>query len=281
MDVQRIDIAGAEAGPALARSLRETGFAVLSGHALDAGLLARLYARWGRFFGSDEKYDYRMRPSALVDNPVGFVPADVSETAVGGECKDLKEFYQFMPGEMLPPALAADTLAYLDEAFALGARLLASLYRAAPAGTFRRLEAPLDSVVSRAHSVLRVLHYPPLTGAEARGAVRAAAHEDINLLTLLPVADRPGLELRDVRGEWRALAGRRGDVIVNAGDMLCELTAGYFPSTTHRVVNPSSPAENLSRLSMPYFLTPRLDTVLSARYTAGSYLAERLAQINR
>ena len=130
-------------------------------------------------------------------------------------------------------------------------------------------------------SVLRILHYPPLAGTESGDAQRAAAHEDINLITILPVSDQAGLQVKDNVGNWIDVAGIAGDLVINTGDMMREATGDYFPSTTHRVVNPGGDVENVSRISIPYFLTARLDVALSSRYTAGSYLEERLQLINR
>lgn len=91
-----------------------------------------------------------------------------------------------------------------------------------------------------------------------------------------------GVEILDwLQGNWLDINGNRGELIINAGDMLCEATGGYFPSTTHRVIKPSADTDNVSRDAIPYFMAPRLDTVLSDRYTAGSYLSERLQALSR
>lgn len=281
MNVQTIDYRSATAAEHLVQSLRDTGFAVLSHHPLPHDLLKRLYRQWGTFFSGEDKHSYLMRPTRHSDNTVGFIPANVSETAVGHPVRDLKEFYHVFPGELLPPVLAPDTLEYLDHAFALGVEILDWLQANAPTAVLSALPDRLSSLLSKDVSLLRVLHYPPLTGPETAGAVRAAAHEDINLLTLLPVAEQPGLQVRDRQGNWLDINGNRGELIINAGDMLCEATGGYFPSTTHRVINPSADADNVSRYAIPYFMAPRLDTVLSDRYTAGSYLSERLQALSR
>ncbi|MEM1440449.1 MAG: 2OG-Fe(II) oxygenase family protein, partial [Pseudomonadota bacterium] len=97
---------------------------------------------------------------------------------------------------------------------------------------------------------------------------------------LLPVAEAPGLQVRTRGGRWLDLHGRRGELIINTGDMLQEFTRGYLPSTTHRVVNPKATGDNRSRISMPFFIAPDASTRLSDRYTAGEYLAERLADIS-
>jgi isopenicillin N synthase-like dioxygenase len=128
-------------------------------------------------------------------------------------------------------------------------------------------------------TLLRVLRYPPLTGEEEPGAVRAAAHEDINLLTVLPASNERGLQLLTKTGEWADVPSDFGSLVINVGDMLQEASGGYYKSTTHRVVNPSGEGARRSRVSLPLFLQPRPDVVLSERYTAGSYLDERLREI--
>ena len=102
-------------------------------------------------------------------------------------------------------------------------------------------------------------------------------------MTLLPVAEQPGLQVKDKQGNWIDVASVRGELVVNSGDMLKELTDRFYPSTTHRVINPSgeNAIENVSRISIPFFLTPRPEIRLSERYTAASYLDERLSIITR
>ena len=104
-------------------------------------------------------------------------------------------------------------------------------------------------------------------------------HKVINLITLLVAGTRPGLEAQDKKGNWHKISTDPGTIIVNVGDMLKEASGGYYPSTTHRVVNPSNNVNNDSRYSMPLFLHPRDDVQLSKNYTAGSYLKERLLEI--
>ena len=128
-------------------------------------------------------------------------------------------------------------------------------------------------------TLLRVLHYPPLDGSEEPDAIRAAAHEDINLLTILPAANEPGLQVKGSDGEWIDVPCDFGNLIVNIGDMLQEASGGYFPSTTHRVINPEGSDQTRSRISLPLFLHPRPDVVLSDRHSADSYLKERLREL--
>jgi isopenicillin N synthase-like dioxygenase len=118
-----------------------------------------------------------------------------------------------------------------------------------------------------------------LNGTEEQGAIRAAAHEDINLITLLPAATEPGLQVKDKAGNWHDVKTDPETLVVNISDMLQEATDGFYRSTTHRVINPEGSDYSKPRLSMPMFVHPRADVVLSPRYTAGSYLNERLREL--
>jgi isopenicillin N synthase-like dioxygenase len=129
------------------------------------------------------------------------------------------------------------------------------------------------------HTLLRVLHYPPLTGDEPAGALRAAAHGDINLLTLLPAATEPGLQVLGQDGGWHDVHCDFNFLIVNIGDMLAEASGQYYPSTVHRVLNPMGAARAMPRISLPLFLHPRREVVLSERYTVGSYFDERMLEL--
>jgi isopenicillin N synthase-like dioxygenase len=127
-------------------------------------------------------------------------------------------------------------------------------------------------------NLLRILHYPPIGDDVEPGEVRAAAHEDINLITLLVTGSEPGLQARDTHGNWHDVPCHPGMITVNAGDMLAKATKGYYPSTPHRVVNPPQ-QENRSRYSMPLFVHPRPEVSLDEHQTAGEYLDERLREI--
>ena len=137
------------------------------------------------------------------------------------------------------------------------------------------------------NSVLRLLHYPPVEGTPA--AVRAGAHEDINVITLLLGADEAGLQLLDRAGEWRDIAAPPGTLVCNIGDMLARLTGGRLPSTSHRVVNPTSERARHARYSTPFFLHFRPDYLIvplpggpgpaEPPITAHDFLAQRLREI--
>jgi isopenicillin N synthase-like dioxygenase len=281
MDVQTIDFTQPDAGPEFVRSLHETGFAVLSNHAVSKQLLDTLYREWRDFFNSDEINDFLFDPDNYDGTQQGYHPQHVSETAVGHTERDLKEFFHLIPGGNNPPQLADDILHYRKTTFELGAHLLGWIQQYTPAEISANFDEPLRNMLCSDASLLRILHYPPLTGGEEPDAVRAAAHEDINMITILPVAEQPGLQVMDNDGIWIDVASVPGELVVNSGDMLRELTNGYYPSTTHRVLNPGGDIANESRISIPFFLTPRFEVRLSDRYTSGSYLEERLKLITR
>ncbi|MCW3481816.1 isopenicillin N synthase family oxygenase [Neisseriaceae bacterium JH1-16] len=276
MQVSVVDYRAAEAAEQFTRSLRETGFAVLVNHPIPQAQLEALYADWLTFFAGDAKKNYAFS----VDTQDGWFSSAVSETAKGHTEKDLKEYYHVYPWGRIPPVLKAPTLAYYELATGLAAELLGWVERHTPADIAAHYSEPLSGMIGDSRqTLLRVLRYPPLTGEEPAGALRAAPHEDINLLTLLPAANEPGLQVRARDGAWLDVPCDFGMLIVNIGDMLQEASQGYYPSTTHRVVNPEGNAAARSRISLPLFLHPRPEVVLSERYTAGSYLAERLREL--
>ena len=139
----------------------------------------------------------------------------------------------------------------------------------------RKLKSMIEDSQS---NLFRIIHYPPITGNESPSSIRAAAHEDINLLTVLVAGSQPGLQVLDMNGEWHEVSCNKNTIVVNSGDMLKMASGGHYPSTTHQVVNPD-PSQNVSRFSMPLFLHPRDEVVLSNNHTAGSFLKERLEEI--
>jgi len=153
-------------------------------------------------------------------------------------------------------------------------------------------EGYFDDKIHNGNSILRAIHYPPIT-QEPASAIRAEQHEDINLITLLVGASAGGLELLNKDNEWQAIMPEDDEIVINVGDMLQRLTNNYLKSTTHRVVNPPRSEWHLPRLSIPFFLHPRsemdltcLDSCVTAEnplayppITAGEYLSERLREI--
>jgi len=279
MNVQTIDFSQGDVGKEFVHSLHKTGFAVLRNHPIPRQLLDTIYRDWRDFFNSEEKHDFHFDPDNYDGTQQGFHPQHISETAVGHTAKDIKEFFHLTPEGRNPPDLVEDILNYRKLAFELARELLGWIQEYTPTNVSTEFAQPLPGMLCNKASLLRILHYPPLTGDEEENAVRAAAHEDINMITLLPVAEQPGLQVRDNDGEWIDVASIPGELVVNSGDMLRELTAEYFPSTTHRVLNPGGTIANESRISIPFFLTPRFEIRLSEKYTSGSYLEERLKLI--
>ena len=281
MNALSVDCADDTAAEQFVYSLHHTGFAVLRNHSIPASLLDRIHTHWLQFFLSTEKLDYQFDPNSARGTQEGYVPPQVSETAVNANHRDLKEFFHVRTDGRLPDRLTKDIFEYRQLGLKLGSKMLRWLQEKTPESTTAMFAAPLSQSLCDELSLLRILHYPPLSGSEVTNAERAAPHEDINLLTILPVSQQPGLEIMNSSGVWQQLKTEPGEVIVNTGDMLQELTNGYYPSTTHRVVNPDKTTDNVSRISVPFFLAAKEDYVLSENYSAGAYLTERLEQLRR
>ena len=255
-------------------SLREYGFAAVVDHPLDMQRVARIYADWRRYFDSGECARYPRDPT----RQDGYFSTEVAEHAKGYAVRDFKEYYQYYPWGRCPEALERDIADHYTQALELASVLLRWVGVYSPPEVSARFSEPLESMIAGSQqSMLRVLHYPPVVSDAA--VTRAAPHEDINLLTILPAADGPGLEIRRRDGTWLSVPNRPDQVLINIGDMLAEVSGGYFPSTTHQVAVPSGEQLTRGRMSLPLFLHPRPEVVLSQRYTADSYLGERLEEL--
>lgn len=266
------------AAPALfTESLQRTGFGVIRNHPIPQALVEEIYREWLGFFDSDYKYAY----ASTREKYDGFFSPAVSETAKGNSTRDLKEFFHIFPWGRYPAELSDAARRYYGLASALAGELLSWIEAHTPREVSAKFSMPLAKMIEGSpETLLRVLRYPPLTGEEEPGAVRAAAHEDINLLTVLPASNERGLQLLTKAGEWEDVPSDFGSLVINVGDMLQEASGGYYKSTTHRVVNPTGEAVRRSRISLPLFLQPRADVVLSERFTAGAYLDQRLREIH-
>jgi len=302
-----VDLRDYRSGPAAARArfveilrggLCEFGFAVVEGHAIDPGLIRRAYSHFEAFFAQDKQS--KAECSGVAGGQRGFTPFGI-EHAKDQSRPDLKEFFHVgqegvvgveFPANVWPrqlPELRTDALLLFRALEACSIQLLESL-----AEGFALPREIFASTVTAGNSVLRALHYPPVTAAAHPDALRSAAHEDINLITLLCEASEAGLEIRSPGGTsgWLPVDVAPGQIVVDSGDMLSRLTNGVVPATTHRVVNPVGPA-NVDRYSLPFFAHPRSEcdlTVLPAfvtedrpcrhaPITAGAYLTERLREI--
>jgi isopenicillin N synthase-like dioxygenase len=285
----------------LGASFERYGFAVVADHGIDEARIAAALDRTKAFFALPEavKRAYVVPGGA---GQRGFTPFGV-ETAKGENRADLKEFWHVgrdLPpghryGPVIPPNPWPDEVAGFREDLsalyasldALGEKLLSAIARRLTlADNF--FEGPTRD----GDSVLRLLHYPPVSPDAA--AVRAGAHEDINAITLLLGAEEAGLELLTADGDWLPVSPPAGSVVVNIGDMLQRLTNHRLPSTTHRVVNPAPERRGFARYSTPFFLHFAPDYLIQTlpncvdpanpdRYpepiTARAYLEERLRDL--
>lgn len=259
-------------------SLRNTGFAVIVNHDIPKDRIDNLYTKWAGVFN-----DQKVKEIYLFDKKTqaGYFPFK-SENAKGSTKKDLKEFWHIYCNRKdwkeSVPLLADPSVKWLFLPLQKLAINLLEILEAQTPGEFSNNKGWANAVKGSENTLFRILHYPPI-GENAEG-VRAEAHEDINLITLLPSATAPGLQVKDANGNWHDV-GVSGDnaIIVNVGDMLQELTNGYYVSTTHRVLNPTGEDALKSRYSAPLFLHPQSDFMLSSRHTANSYLMERLREL--
>lgn len=284
----------------LGASFRTYGFAMVCDHGMDDTLIACGWAEAAAFFSLPEDVKrHHIVPHGAGQR--GYTAFGV-ETAKGASTGDLKEFWHV--GRDLPPGSPlADTMPpnlWPDErpAFAPTMRALFAAFDAVGNRILSAITTDLglspdwfDDPVRNGNSILRLLHYPPV--APSPSGIRAEAHEDINLITLLLGAEEAGLQLLSREGEWIDIAPPPGALVINVGDMLQRLTNHALPSTSHRVVNPPPERAGVSRYSMPFFLHLRPDFLITplpqcisatnpARnppITAQAFLHERLAEI--
>ena len=278
----------AAAAAALGEAFARTGFAVMSDHGIDPALIARAEAAARALFALPDAE----KASLIVPGgggQRGLTPFG-REAAKGAARADLKEFWHI--GREGDPGLAPNlwpqvpdfrdaTLALYAALEAAGQRILRPIAR-----HLGLADNHFEPAVTGGNSILRLLHYPPVP-AGTQG-LRAEAHEDINVITLLLGAEEAGLQLLGRDGEWRAIAVPPGALVCNIGDMLQRYSGGRMPSTTHRVVNPAPDRAAIARYSMPFFLHFRPDFLIETMpggprhwppITADAYLGERLREL--
>ena len=246
----------------IAAAYAEYGFVIIENHGIDKRLIDQCLDCFRKFFALPvaEKLRYKLPNGG---GARGYTAFGV-ETAKDSKHSDLKEFWhvgrELPPGhpfnEVMAPNVWVDsipgfresTLGLYESFDALGRRLLAPIARSVnlPPNFF-------DDKVNLGNSVLRIIHYPPMP-PEPTPSVRAGAHEDINVITLLLGAEEPGLELLSRKGEWLPINPAPGALVCNVGDMLQRLTNKHLRSTTHRVVNPPRERASNARYSLPFFL---------------------------
>jgi len=281
---------------------REFGFVAVCDHGIGEQVIEQAYAAFKSFFALPKEIKQALRLPGK-GGARGYTGFGV-EQAKDHDVPDLKEFWHVgrevegnnpHPDILLPNLWPSEIEGFRTSALelyqaldGLGARLLSAvaLDLDLPADWF-------DDKVDRGNSILRAIHYPPIDNAP-EGAVRAARHEDINLITLLIGSREQGLEILTRDGRWIPVTTLPGSIVVNVGDMLQRLTNHVYPSTTHRVVNPPGAAARTSRYSIPFFLHPNPDFVIETlpqcisderpnRYpepiTSHGYLTQRLREI--
>ncbi|HMN67198.1 MAG TPA: 2-oxoglutarate and iron-dependent oxygenase domain-containing protein [Bdellovibrionales bacterium] len=283
---------------ALFAGLRQYGFVILKDHPVDVSLLRQAYALSEKLFALPD-HTKRAYVSPAGGGVRGYTPFG-TEHAKNSKLPDLKEFWHV--GRELPRGHRLESFfapniwpAELPEFRPVFERLYSALDNSGRL-MLEALTVPLEvdrdyftRMTDLGSSVLRLLHYPPIPPGVEPGAVRAAAHEDINLITFLVSASSSGLELLTRQGEWLKVETSPENIIVDSGDMLARITNEVLPATTHRVVNPAGP--NVSRYSMPFFMHPnpdaRLECLPSCRgdgekyppILANDFLLERLRAI--
>lgn len=309
LDIRRFD-AGGESKRAFVAALgaayREYGFCGITGHGVEQGLIDRAYEAFRRFFALPTAVKMRYHLPGM-GGARGYTPFMV-ETAKDSLYPDLKEFWHigrelpasdprtpryraFMPNNLWPeevPEFRTYGYALYEALDALGRKVLRALAL--------HIDLPEDffeDKVDLGNSILRPIHYPPILEGEIPN-LRAGAHEDINLITLLVGASAEGLEILRRDGSWLPFTAEGDTIVVNIGDMLQRLTNHVYPSTTHRVVNPPGAKAREPRYSVPFFLHPNPDFLIETlpgcitadnpnRYpepiTAQDYLEQRLREI--
>tara|TARA_B100000029_G_scaffold36027_1_gene33854 strand:- start:2260 stop:3096 length:837 start_codon:yes stop_codon:yes gene_type:complete len=273
-EILTIDYQSSDLGPNLVKSLKNTGFAVLKNHPISKSLISSIYAEWKFFFNSDSKNNYLFHKV----KQDGYFPY-LSENAKGSTAKDLKEFYHIYDWGRYPSEISDKTNQLISEFKVMAKNLLSEINFHSPIDIQNKFSAPLDTMIQQSpQNLLRIIHYPPLLNNSNPDSIRAGAHEDINLITLLVAGSQPGLQVLKQDGNWMNVSTSKDYIVINVGDMLQECSGGYYPSTTHRVVNPEDNIDT-SRYSMPFFVHARDEVILSQRHTAKSYLEERLKEI--
>lgn len=276
MTIQTADFTKPNAPKIFVQSLKETGFGIIKNHPINYCLISEVYKEWEDFFKSPSKFDYTFSK----ETQDGYFPY-LSENAKNSTYKDLKEFYHLYSWGKYPQNLSSKTKDLLLQMNTLATTLLNWIESEIPSTIKEGFSLPLSKMIENSNrTLLRIIYYPPLKkGEENSNALRSAAHEDIDLLTLLPAATSSGLQVKDKEDNWLTIESDPGTMIINVGDMLQMCSQNYFQSTTHRVINPQGDEAQKARLSMPLFLHPRDEVQLCATHSAKSYLEERLREI--
>jgi isopenicillin N synthase-like dioxygenase len=285
----------------IGQAFEEIGFVALSGHFLSEELVDNLYSEIKQFFSLPQeiKDSYEIEG---IGGQRGYTSFG-KEHAKGRKEGDLKEFWHFGQFVENDPKLEAEypanvNVKELPKFNTIGKETYKMLEKTAKY-VLRALalhlnleETYFDRYIKNGNSILRPIHYPPIK-EEPKKAVRAAAHGDINLITLLMGAHGRGLQVMNHKEEWVDAIARPDQLMINVGDMLSRLTNNKLKSTIHRVVNPPKELWGTSRYSIPFFMHPIsemslncLDNCVDAEHpkgfvdiTAGEFLHERLIEL--
>jgi isopenicillin N synthase-like dioxygenase len=285
----------------IGKAYEEIGFVALKGHFLNDKLTESLYIKVKEFYdlSSNIKKKYEIDGLAGQRGYTSFG----KESAKGKKEGDLKEFWHFGQevkddrelASIYPKNILVTEVENFNEVGMEAFRMLekTAIYVLRALALYIGLEEYyFDQYVINGNSILRPIHYPPIVG-EPKGAVRAAEHGDINLITLLMGASASGLEVQNKQGDWIPVTALPEQLVINVGDMLQRLTNNKLRSTIHRVVNPEKKDWGKSRYSIPFFTHPRGDMQLNCLsecitknnpksyddITAGEYLKERLVEL--
>ncbi len=309
MSIPSVDLADFLSGDAnkkndfvqkIGNAYEEVGFVAVKNHGVADELIEDLYKHVQAFFSLplEKKKAYEIAELAGQRGYTSFG----KEHAKGSEAPDLKEFFQYgqvprdnFKEEEYPPNVKVNEIDNFNNTFDTAYRAFEKSGTALLQAIALYLglgENYFDEYVYNGNSILRAIHYPPITQQPA-SAIRAEQHEDINLITLLVGASADGLEILSKDNDWIAVTSLPDQIVVNVGDMLQRLTNNKLTSTTHRVVNPKRELWHTSRFSIPFFLHPKssmnlkcLQTCIDDKHpiayedaTAGEYLDERLREI--
>ena len=285
----------------LGDAIQNLGFVRVTGHSLNPDTVREAYQVARDFFYRDPEFKNRyLIPGGAGQR--GYTPHK-AESAKGADVPDLKEFWHVgreFPSDhplssVYPPNIWPAEMQHFRQTLLEMFNQLEECSFVLLAGLSMYLqqeESLLGDMARDGNSILRVLHYPSLDDTTViPGAVRAAAHEDINLITLLITSTASGLQILTREGTWLDVNAQPGEIVADSGDMLSRLTNGVIPATTHRVVNPDDMSSN--RFSMPFFVHPRpevslrvLDNCRGPRFpnpppdiTAQGFLDERLEEL--
>jgi isopenicillin N synthase-like dioxygenase len=285
----------------IGKAYEEIGFVALKGHFLNENLVGNLYKEIKNFFNLpiETKRSYEIEG---IGGQRGYVSFG-KESAKGKIEGDLKEFWHFGQYVEHDPNLKAEypdnvTVNELAEFNAVGKETYKMLektgvYVLRALALFLDLdEFYFDAYAKNGNSILRPIHYPPIT-SEPKNAVRAGAHGDINLITLLMGAQGKGLQVKNHKGEWLDAIAQPDELVINVGDMLSRHSNNRLKSTIHRVVNPPKEKWGASRYSIPFFMHPISEMPLNCLencidddhpklyddITAGDFLNERLIEL--